>query len=98
MALFESRETKELRIENKVLREEAHKLYREKIELKRKYYNTVAGELEQKNADDLDLTPTQRSKLGLIFSIERCRAIGVPEDRIIHNIEEADKFFTSEES
>lgn len=98
MALFESRELKELRTENMVLREEAHKLYREKIELERKYYNTVAGELEKKIADTLDLTPAQKSKLGLIFSIERCRAIGVPEDRIVHSAEEFEKIGVSEES
>ena len=98
MALFESRELKELRLENKVLRAEVSRLNREMAAIKNKYYDAVGRESEKRIADDLELTSSQKSKLGVIFSVERCRVAGVPEERIIHNMKEAEKFFTPEES
>lgn len=98
MVLFESHKVKMLRNEIEELREENLQLLREKCELDLKLFNTYGREIEEKIADELELSPLQKSKLAFIFSIEHARLSGVPEDKILHDKDEVDAFFTARES
>lgn len=98
MSLFNSREINSLILENKELQEQTIRLARAKNELEVKLFNAYGWEMMEKLTSELELTPFQRSKLGLVFFIERARLVGVPEDKILHNIEEIEAFFTEGES
>lgn len=89
---------KALQNEIERLREENLELVREKCALTIQLTRCYRRELLEKISDELELSSLQKSKLGLIFSIEHCRMLGVPEDQILHGIDEIDKFFASEES
>lgn len=97
MALFGSRKIRELEDENLRLLKENTNLYVQINELKHQRFRRVI-ELEEALIDKLNLSDTQISELRLIFSIERARASGVPEDQIIRTYDEIVKFFMSEES
>ena len=86
-------------LENEVkeLREENVQLHKQKCEAESIIFTKLV-ELGTKITDELELTPVQAAKVSLILSIEYARLNGVPEDKIIHNREELDKFFMSEES
>ena len=91
---------KEERLQEEIerLREENFDLVREQSALKILLTRCYRRELVEKIADELNLSDLQKSKLGFIFSVEHCRLAGVPEDQILHSMEEIDKFFSSEES
>ena len=97
MSLFGSRKIRELEEENLRLLRENTDLHIQVNELKLQRF-TRATELEEALIDKLNLSESQISELRLIFSIERARASGVPEDQILHTYEEITKFFMSEES
>ena len=88
------------RLENEVgkLRDETVQLTKQKCELDLKLFRTYGRELQEEIADRLNLTAVQRSELALIFSVEHARIVGVPDEKLIHNLEEAEKFFTGGES
>ena len=98
LKLIKDSELKELENEVMELREENLKLLREKCNLEVQLFELYGVELEKKLADELELSSQQISKLKLLCSIERARLAGVPEDRILHNIDEITKYFTSGES
>lgn len=98
MAFIRKSELTSLENEVRKLGDETVKLTKQKCELDLKLFRTYGRELQEEIADRLKLTATQRSELALIFSIEHARIMGVPEEKIIHNLEEADKFFTGGES
>jgi hypothetical protein len=98
MALFESRELKVLRKEHIALMGYVTKLRREIMTLENKLYNVYGREQEEHLAKELELTPLQKARLGVIFSAERAIACGVPEDKVLKTKEEIDKFFTVGES
>lgn len=98
MSLFKSKEKEKLQEEIEKLHEEKLDLVREKCALQITLTRCYRRELVDKIADELNLTDLQKSKLAFIFSIEHCRLAGVPDDQILHSMEEIDKFFTSEES
>ena len=98
LTLIKSGELNELKQEVEKLREENVKLFRDKCDLEVQIFKHYGVELEKKLTDELELSSQQISKLRLLCSIERARLVGVPEDRILHNIDEIDKFFTSEGS
>lgn len=97
MSLFGSRKIRELEEENLILLRENTDLHIQVNELKLQRF-TRATELEEALIDKLNLSESQISELRLIFSIERARASGVPEDQILHTYEEITKFFMSKES
>ena len=87
-------------LENEVneLRSKNLELLKEKLALENKLFNLYARELDKKLIDELDLSSLQRAKLALWCSIEKARLIGVSEDKILHNLEEIDEFFSPRES
>lgn len=87
-----------LRAEVEELQKENLRLFEENLALERRIFNLFGGELEEMLSDELDLSPCQRAKLGLLCSIENARNAGVPEDKILHNLDEVDEFFSSRES
>ena len=98
MSLFESKKMKSLRrLNDKVMRENFD-LERQIREVKWKLFKAYGREQEIKLADELDLSEFQRAKLAFLFSIEYARLMGAPEETILHNKEEIDKFFESGES
>lgn len=97
MALFESRRVRELEEENHELELQITDLKIQISNLKHQRFMR-AYELEEELIGKLDLSNTQLSKLRFVFSIERARAAGVPEEQILHDREEIEKFFTSKES
>ncbi len=68
----------------KSLEEEVIRLAKEKQELESKVLSLFAfeGEFENYIVDKLKLDNLQASKLKLIFSEQKCRLYGVPEDTI----------------
>ena len=70
----------------KYLEEEVIRLSKEKQELESKVLKLFAfeGEFENYIIDKLALDELQASKLKLIFSEQKCRLYGLPEDMIIH--------------
>ena len=94
MALFKSREFKELEAEVEELREENVRLTLKNCELDLKLFEVYGRELADKISDELSLSAEQRSHLQLVFTVERMRLAGIPEDKIIHDLDEATKFFT----
>jgi hypothetical protein len=95
--IIRTRDLEGLENEVKELRNETVQLTQRRNELELKLFNLYAGELEEKLAE-LNLTSQQITKLRFICSIERARLVGVPEDKILHNKSEIDKFFTAGES
>lgn len=99
MALFESRKLKQL---VKQLYERNYKLLEENIKLVNQMSSLRANvsrtgwELEKKICDECGLSPEQIAHVKFLFSIERARFEGVPEDKILHNINEIKSFFTGE--
>ena len=85
MAMFDFKRMRALEKENKELSEERIQLIKNNYELQSKIVGLFAfdGEFEKYLIDKLELTPLQASKLKLIFSIEKCRTLGVPEDLIL---------------
>lgn len=98
MALFVSRELKRLRDENEHLFDENVRLTQQKCTLEAKLFEMYGRETIDEITDNLDLSPLQRSKLAFLFYIERARLAGVPEDKILHDHDEINKFFMSGES
>ena len=98
LKLIKSSDWIELEHEVEELREETMRLAIDKCALELQLFKLYSGGLEKKLSDELELTSQQRSKLGLLCSIEIARLSGVPEDRILHNLEETNDYFTSEES
>ena len=98
MAFIRNSELNRMENEKYELRKEILQLTKKNCELDLKLFNTYGGELVEEISDRLSLTPVQRSELALIFSVEHARLAGVPEDKIIHNLEEAEQFFTCGES
>lgn len=80
------------------LREENVQLTKKNCELEVKLFNTFGRELEQKLADELELNSFQVAKIRLMFSIERCRLVGVSEEKILKNLDEINEYFTAGES
>ena len=97
MVLFESRELKELRRENDILRKKNSELHEKVCKQDVELFNVYGLEAMNELTDRLNLSSAQESELHLLFSIKRARIIGVPENEILHNLEEIEKFFTSEE-
>lgn len=97
MALFGTKRIHELELENLNLLREKTDLYIEMTKRDTQHFKRVT-ELEEELIDKLELSDLQLSKLRFIFSIERARAIGVPEEQFLHTHEEITKYFTSEES
>lgn len=98
MSLFESKKMKSLRRLNDKIMRENFDLERQIREAKWKLFKAYGREQEIKLADELDLSEFQRAKLAFLFSIEYARLMGAPEETILHNKEEIDKFFESGES
>jgi hypothetical protein len=98
MAFIRKSELTSLENEVRELRNETVRLTKQKCELDLKLFRTYGRELQEEIADRLNLTATQRSELALIFSVEHARIMGVPEEKILHNLEEVEKFFTAGES
>lgn len=98
MAFIRKSELISLENEVRELRDETLRLTKQKCELDLKLFRTYGRELQEEITNRLSLTATQRSELALIFSVEHARIMGVPEEKIIHNLEEADEFFTGGES
>jgi hypothetical protein len=100
MALFESRKVKRLNEMNNKLQERNYKLLEENINLVNQMSSLRANvsrtgwELEKKICDECGLSPEQIAKVKFLFSIERARFNGVPEDKILHSIDEINAFFT----
>ena len=99
MGLFTTRRTKALEQENENLSKEVIKLMMEISELKSEYYSLFMynGEFEKTITEKLELSPLQVSRLRLLFSIERCRAVGVDEDLIV-KYDDWEKGITNRES
>lgn len=97
MSLFGACKIRELEDENLRLRRENTELQIRISELEHQRFMR-AVELEKELIERMNLAVDQEAILKFIFSIERARAIGVPEDEILHNHEEITKYFTSEES
>ena len=98
MKLFKSHHIEVLENNNERLLKENLELVQQKCKLETQIFNVYGKELCEEIADILELSSKQKAKLSLIFSVERARLAGVPEDKILHNIEEVDAFFMSEES
>lgn len=98
MAFIRKSELASLENEVRELRDETVRLTKQKCELDLKLFRTYGRELQEEIAARLNLTAVQRSELALIFCVEHARIMGVPEEKLIHNLEEAEKFFTGGES
>ena len=98
MAFIRNSELRQMEREIEELREETVQLTKEKCALHLKLFNTYGREMLDEISSRLNLSPVQRSELALIFSVEHARLAGVPEDKIIHNLDEAEQFFTCGES
>lgn len=99
MALFETRKDRRIKWlehENKELSKETLDLTQQICNLRTEVY-AKGVELEEKICSECDLSPVQIAKVKLLFSIERARLAGVPEDRICHNIDEITTFFAAGE-
>lgn len=95
--MFESRELKELRRENDILRKKNSELHEKVCKQDVELFNVYGLEAMNELTERLNLSSAQESELHLLFSIKRARLCGVPENEILHNLEEIEKFFTSEE-
>lgn len=97
MTLFGTKKIRELEDENLRLRRENTDLQIRITELEHQRFMR-AVELEKELIERMHLAVDQEVILRFIFSVERARAIGVPENEILHNHEEITEYFTSEES
>ena len=98
LTIIAKRELECLHKELEELREENVQLTKNNCELEVKLFNTFGRELEQKLVDELELNSFQVAKLRLMFYIERCRLVGVPEEKILKNLDEINEYFTAGES
>lgn len=89
---------KQLEKEVEELRNENLYLFKENLALERKLFDLFTRELTEKLESELELTSRQRAKLELWCSIENARLAGVPEDKILHNLDEVNEFFSPRES
>ena len=85
MVMFESKRVRALEKEVEELSEDRIRLIKENYELQSKVLGLFAfeGEFEKYLIDKLELDDLQASKLKLIFSIEKCRMCGIPEELIV---------------
>ena len=103
MSTIKTRGRKALVNENKWLKEEVKRLREEIDDVKTRQFRLFMydGEFEKTIAEKLELTSLQTARLRLLFSIEHCRAVGVPEENIIkyEDVEKhVTKYETAEES
>lgn len=96
MALFKSSKMEGLERANERMLKQIHQLIDEKCELDLKLFRTYSGELVEEITEKLELSDLQKSKLAFIFSIEHARIAGVPENEILHDKAEIDKYFSGE--
>ena len=80
------------------LREENLKLIQDGYAFRTKMYKMFSRELMEEIDKRVELSPVQRSKIEIVFSIECARLAGVPEDEILKDPEEVEKFFANGES
>lgn len=97
MALFTSRAYRALGEKYRRVRVNEERLYEENMALHCKLYDVYGRERLEYLAKELELTPTQKSKLEWIFSVERAKLSGAQLDKILKTREEAIKFFLGEE-
>ena len=98
MALFNSQKDqkiKRLEHENEELQKEVLDWMEQKYAVEHEYAVKVAR-LEKKICTECGLSPEQIAHVRFIFSIEWARINGVPEDRILHSIDEINTFFAGE--
>lgn len=98
LQIISSRELNELNNEVEELREETLRLMQERNTFELKLHRLYGVELEEKLTNELGLTSYQRAKLRLLCSVELARLVGVPEDKILHDLDEITEFFTVGES
>lgn len=95
--MWKNKIIKDLEKEIEECRNENLKLFEEKLALERKLFNLYMGELTEKLESELELSPRQKVKLELLCSVECARLLGVSEDKILHNIDEINEFFSQRE-
>lgn len=97
MALFGSKKLRKLEAENTRLKLAFNQIEDEIGHLKHQRF-IRAIELEKEIIDKLKLSDSQVTELKFIFMIERAKALGVPEDKLLLTDEDIENFFMPKES